>query len=397
MPGAEAVAQVSAHLLPAAADLPAQHKGPLTIVGGCASVFRADEAVRVATGEVFALGQACSTSPMQPGGFALARWGRGGAKGVVERAPGDTPIVRHLTAASATEAYVVGESLDALAGGGAVPVTSPAEALRAPVSPQAYGASRVGQPMTPAGPGGEPVSAPGGSGIRYDLLRFDGAAWRRDEAPAGGKLPMFTLAVDDEGALWTATDEAEGQGHEVLLWRRPRGGAWASVGAFARKGQRARVTSVWVRGAGDVWATTIENEQAPLDERRVRVLHTRPASAVFSESGDLVDGGVEGGGCQTPFVQLYQLAAGAPADYDFATLRAALKGHPELQGKATLIEYLRRGQRFVGLRAADAETAETVEALVRKGVESSLPEVRCEAPQATRTLDVDFATGQLRK
>ncbi len=98
------------------------------------------------------------------------------------------------------------------------------------------------------------------------------------------------------------------------------------------------------------------------------------------------------------FVVLYRLARGAPANFDFPSTRAALKGHTELAEDETLqfVETQEEGRRFFGALLQSESTARRLATLITKQVPGSSPQILCGDPQILRILDIDLATGSLR-
>ena len=122
--------------------------------------------------------------------------------------------------------------------------------------------------------------------------------------------------------------------------------------------------------------------------------------ARLAKLGDAAGGGPPsfatafGPSCGSPFVLLFTLAKTAPAGYDFPSTRDALKGHVELSG-ARFLEFTRGGKRFFGASVPTGDLGKKLVAIVAGKVKGSTPQLVCDAPTATRTLDIDLATGKL--
>jgi len=94
--------------------------------------------------------------------------------------------------------------------------------------------------------------------------------------------------------------------------------------------------------------------------------------------------------CENPTLLLLTLSRQAPRDADAPSLRAALRGHTELEGKAQLIELPFLTRRYLGVRGDMDTLLHAHEILSRANIPGVSPELRCLNSAATRTLAIDF-------
>lgn len=96
--------------------------------------------------------------------------------------------------------------------------------------------------------------------------------------------------------------------------------------------------------------------------------------------------------CKSPFTVLARRSNTNKRNDDWPTIRAALKGHPEL-GEVSLVDFVSGDRLFVGAKAKDLDTAKKLAQLtVQK--DRLRPEVVCGEPSdVKRTLAVDLTTG----
>jgi hypothetical protein len=105
---------------------------------------------------------------------------------------------------------------------------------------------------------------------------------------------------------------------------------------------------------------------------------------------------VGGPKCEHNVVVLFGFSKVTPDDYTFPLTRKAVKGHTELSGVSFAVT--RRGDQkyFVGL-VQDFATASKLAQIITKGVAGSTPQITCDEPEIVRTLDIDLATGEVRR
>jgi len=160
------------------------------------------------------------------------------------------------------------------------------------------------------------------------------------------------------------------------------------------------VQTVWPRAPGDDWVLAGTPGSA-----RVVLLHTRPATKpIHLPDPEQIAEEVRTRSmpapltrdCETPFVLLYTLSKSAPASYDFPSTRAALKGHLEFKS-AELVEVTRIDKRYLGAKVPSVPLAIKLAEFIKQKVQGSTPQTACYNPRVTRTIDLDYATGELRR
>ncbi|MEP7051916.1 MAG: hypothetical protein ABJB12_16240 [Pseudomonadota bacterium] len=218
------------------------------------------------------------------------------------------------------------------------------------------------------------------------LAHFDGHAWRALPAPPIDRIEVLQRSPD--GKLWALS---HGQ-----LWA-TQGGAldaavWAQVPApaFTAASKDQDVTSLWVRGNDDVWATVGSEDSSFLVRTN---LSERPLSAPTAEQVAELSRGLDadvGESCEHQTLVLLTLSRNAPADADFPSVRRALAGHAEFSGKTQFIELPFLTRRYLGVRGDDAALVELQDLLVRSNLAGIRPELRCFNAAPTRTLTMDF-------
>ena len=231
------------------------------------------------------------------------------------------------------------------------------------------------------------------------LAHFDGSRWQEVSSKVPGVIE--SLATSSDGTLLVANDRGElysGSSFDALT-------PLPTPSELAKDGARTFVASFWLRAPGDLWAVV---NVAPPSERpderpkgRSYLLHTRaPTKALptneeyaqkeraFRLPGPPVDS------CVTPFVLLYTLSKRAPADYDYPSTRAALKGKKEFAVPGVeFIEFERSGQRFFGARVPDFTLGKKLMSFVKEKVAGSTPELVCHDPPPLRKLTLDLTGG----
>jgi hypothetical protein len=231
------------------------------------------------------------------------------------------------------------------------------------------------------------------------FAHFDGKSWRQLALPVPGGLRA--LWSHPSGALYgsDATDQ---------LWSASKaepGAPWTRVTFPAQivhdSSESTRLLQLWLHAPGDVWA----HVQVGVEGKGARsyLLHTRPAvnalptfEAFKRTDAELALPGPPVDWCQTPFVLLYTLGRNAPANYDYPSTRAALKGHREFENEAAFIEFQREGRRYFGARVSDFKLGKRLATLVKDKVPGATPQLVCHEPAPLRTLDIDLVTGEIK-
>jgi hypothetical protein len=94
--------------------------------------------------------------------------------------------------------------------------------------------------------------------------------------------------------------------------------------------------------------------------------------------------------CESPTLMLLTLGRQAPKDADMPSVRAALRGHPELEGLAQFIELPFLTRRYLAARADMSTLLSIQEILSSARIPGVAPELRCLNEAPTRTLALDF-------
>ncbi|HEY3498482.1 MAG TPA: hypothetical protein VGK73_27515 [Polyangiaceae bacterium] len=229
------------------------------------------------------------------------------------------------------------------------------------------------------------------------LAHFDGSRWEKVPSKVPGIVKTLSLTADRQ--LLVTTDRGElyvGASFETLA-------ALPLPAELFQDGLAPRVTSVWSHAPGDLWAIAnlalANSRPAPRPTGSFYLLHTRPATKplptpqefarkeqAYRLPGPPVDW------CTTPFVLLYTLGKKAPADYDYPSTRAALKGQKQFAIEGVeFVEFERMGRRYFGARVPDFSLGKKLMTLVKEKVPGSTPELVCHDPPTLRKLTVDLS------
>jgi hypothetical protein len=229
------------------------------------------------------------------------------------------------------------------------------------------------------------------------LARFDGTAWTPVAAPVDANLERIAGAPD--GTLCVVGRSRADAADENEAWCRPPGGSFQRLSI---SDGHALVRQVWPRSAGDIWVSASVSATASGANRLYRsvkaasVFHATP-SGVRPFDLEPFHAPVPGfAGCSRLFALLFSMGKATPANYDYPSTRAALKGHTELTG-VRFVETVERGRRAFGAFVQSHETGTKLVALVKEKVAGSTPRLLCKDPVVWRELPIDLATGELRQ
>lgn len=165
-------------------------------------------------------------------------------------------------------------------------------------------------------------------------------------------------------------------------------GSMPESGWFATEADENSVSSFWVQDNEQVWATLGGPELSYL----VRTQRgSAPLSAPSDQEVAQLSSALEAtAGCQSFTLVLLTLPRNAPKDADMPRIRAALRGHTELEGNAQFIELPFLTRRYLGVRGDLDTLRATREILSEAHVPGIAPELRCLNGAPTRTFAVDF-------
>ena len=320
---------------------------------GCVHGIQPNAMTALPSGEVFLAGTACKVDGeegVSQHGTVLLRWGMGQSQGKAASLP-------KLSESDAVQAQIAN-----------IVATSSSDVF-------------VAGTRTPPAPEGTE------SKDEAYLAHFDGQAWRAVTAPPTEGIDELQRAPD--GKLWALYrgDLWATKGSDPASW------LWENVAIPRAASEVAEhaVTSFWVRDTDDVWATVGSDDSSYLmrTKRGSEALSVPTVEAV-AELSQAVDPSA-GYNCEQPTLVLLTLARNAPKDLDFPSIRAALRGHDELTGKAQFIEFSFLTRRYLGVRG-DADTLALVDdALSPMNIAGLETQRRCMTVSPTRTLTMDFS------
>jgi hypothetical protein len=95
-------------------------------------------------------------------------------------------------------------------------------------------------------------------------------------------------------------------------------------------------------------------------------------------------------------VVLYGFTKVTPDDYDFPLTRKALKGKTQFN-KVRFVVTEAGGQKFFVGKATSVLEAKALADVIERGVQGSKPQVVCADPTEVRTVDIELATGEIKK
>jgi hypothetical protein len=322
-----------------------------------------DRLLALPTGEIFVVGQRCTT-----GAAWVQRFTAGDARGVEEKlAPPsscDGPTwVRALDARRADDVWIAAENLCRTAGD----------------------AGDVDWPE------------------HGYFARFDGHAWTTVKPPA----PSITsMSVAPDGTVW-ATSDAGNSG----LWRRAPGYDWEEVALPAldatRPTEKLEARQVWAKTAADVWVVAGRYDtHAPVDKQYFGSVVLRAKTAppvdvvrfptdldIRAASADVSVPLPANAACARPFLPLERLPESAPAQFDYADLRAAAVGHPSFD-QVELREVVWKRERWIGA-TGDYEALERLRAVLLDKVGAMVHPYCRFYPRLLRKFTIDGTNGEL--
>lgn len=250
----------------------------------------------------------------------------------------------------------------------------------------------------------------GGKRFPY-LAHFDGETWKVEDVP--GEISIISVAATNEGDTWIAesTFDFRGaalyvrfSGHQGEVYHRPRGGVFQRVPFPSGVSPKIQPSQIVAHG-GQIWVeAALDSQDAEKDGPRAFLFRTRPLESVLdfatlSAKGQLLPGDLRPAtpDCDKVFVVLYTLAEDAPPDFDFPATRKALAGHPEFEG-ARFVETDDGQRRYFGAFVKNLEMGDALTGVIRKSMPTARPQVLCgDPPRVRRTLNIDLATGALKK
>ncbi len=303
------------------------------------------------SGEVFLAGSRCTVAAddeVTSSGVVVERWGAGRARGKLDVLPGLEPGVAwaELTsffAASAHDVFIAG-------------VRTPIAADGSNAADEAY------------------------------IAHFDGKAWHAVLAPPTDRIDDLQPAPDGKlwalckGVLWATSSTAS----ETSTWAR------VTMPRFVKE-EDATVMSLWVQDTGAVWITLGSDDYSYLlRTRRGAAPLSAPPDSELAELTKSLDPSAAGD-CENPTLVLLALSRDAPRDADMPSVRAALRGHPELVGKAQFVELPFLTRRYLVARGDRDALGLVMEALSEVSIPGLSPELRCMNGEPTRTLQLDFS------
>ena len=304
------------------------------------------------SGEAFLAGTRCSVSANEGvtlHGTVMNSWAPGQARAKVSVLPG---LSEKEAASSVINSIVASSGTDVLVAG-----------LRVPVAPEGAEAPEEAY-----------------------LAHFDGKGWRAFSAPPIGGIEELQRAPDGKlwalfsGELWTTLGSAS----EQAVWQR------VAMPKLASEAGENAVSSFWVQDSEQVWATVGSDGfsflvrtkrgaaplSAPSDQQVAQLSNAFDPMAAYE--------------CESPTLVLLTLSRQAPKDADMPSVRAALRGHSELEGLAQFIELPFLTRRYLGARGDMSTLLSIQEILSNARIPGVAPELRCLNEAPTRTLTLDF-------
>ena len=320
---------------------------------GCSRGIQPTAMSATSSGEVFLAGTLCSVSEgegLTLHGTAVERWGAGQARGTLTTLP---QLAEQEAAAANLTSIIAVAGNDVFVAG--------ARTLLAPEGKEAKDEAYV--------------------------AHFDGKTWHTLSAPPTEDIeelqrsPDGKLSALAKGDLWATTGAAS----ETTGWVR------VALPRFASEAGEHAMSTFWVRGNGDVWAT-LGSEAFSYVVRTQRGAEplTVPSDTEFAQLSQAFDP-MASEQCENPTLVLLTLSRQAPQNADIPSIRAALRGHSELAGKAQFIELSFLTQRYVGVRGDRETLQQASDALLQSNIPGVNPQLRCLNAPATRTLAMDFS------
>jgi len=319
---------------------------------GCVHGLQPAAMSALASGEVYLAGTRCSVGADEEvtvRGVVINSWAPGQARAKVEVLPG---LSEKEAAGGEINSIVATSRNDVFVAGGRVPNTP--EDQEAQVA--AY------------------------------LAHFDGKDWRSFSAPPVERIDDLQRTPDGHlwalanGALWSTVGGAS----ESATWRR------VPLPQSASELGQDSVSSFWVQDNEQVWATLGSEDLTYLVRtKRGSEPLSLPSEAQIAQLSSALDP-MAAYQCDTPTLMLLTLARSAPKDADMPSIRRALLGHSELEGKVQFIELPFLTRRYLGARG-DMDSLLATQAILSSAyIPGVAPEMRCLDGAPTRTLSVDF-------
>ncbi|HYQ04633.1 MAG TPA: hypothetical protein VER96_38430 [Polyangiaceae bacterium] len=219
------------------------------------------------------------------------------------------------------------------------------------------------------------------------VAHFDGKAWRSFSAPPIERIDELQRAAS--GKLWALSNgelwSTDGAASENAAWKR------VDLPWAAKEAGEAPVSSFWVQSDEQVWATLGADQftylvrtkagsaplSVPSNEQIAQLTNAFDPMAAYQ--------------CESPTLVLVALSRQAPKDADMPSVRAALRGHSEFEGKVQFVELPFLTRRYLGARGDMDSLIEANEILSNANIPGVAPEMRCLDSTPTRTLKVDFS------
>ena len=222
------------------------------------------------------------------------------------------------------------------------------------------------------------------------LAHFDGKSWRAFAAPPIDRIDDLQRAPD--GRLWALYNgdlwSTKGSAAENAAWQQ------VEMPQLAREAGEHAVSSFWVQDNEQVWATLGSDGFSYLIRTKRSALPlSTPSDEQIAQLSSAFDP-MAAYRCESPMLVLLTLSRQAPKDADMPSVRAALRGHPELEGKAQFIELPFLTRRYLGVRGEMDSLLETQEILSNAHIPGVAPELRCLNGTPTRTLTIDFGAAK---
>jgi hypothetical protein len=218
------------------------------------------------------------------------------------------------------------------------------------------------------------------------VAHFDGKDWQKFSAPPIERIdelqrtPSGKLWALSSGDLWSTTGVAS----ETAAWQR------VDLPQAAKDAGESSVSSFWVQNDEQVWATLGPDELTYLARTKAG---TTPLSVPSNEQIAQLSNAFDPMAayqCESPTLVLVTLSRQAPKDADMPSVRKALRGHHELEGKLQFVEFPFLTRRYLGARGDMDSLIATQELLADASIPGVTPEMRCLSGAPTRTLAVDF-------
>jgi hypothetical protein len=225
---------------------------------------------------------------------------------------------------------------------------------------------------------------------RAYVAHFDGKEWRMFSAPPIERIeelqraPSGKLWALSGGELWSTTGVAS----ESATWQH------IDLPRASKDAGESSVSSFWVQDDEQVWATLGSDELTYLARTKPGPTPLAvPSNEQIAQLSSAFDP-MAAYQCESPTLVLVALSRQAPEDADMPSVRKALRGHAELEGKVQFVELPFLTRRYLGARGDMDSLLATQEILANASIPGVAPEMRCLTEAPTRTLTVDFGTAK---